>query len=208
MAYNDIFRLRIYQRMHGAQVVNVIHFVEDLAAVGGGASGLATDFVTNMRPTLIARACPQLLFEYVEVQSLVPFSGGPVVVNFPANTVGTQGSSSVSATLAEVLTIYSSRAGRRGRGRIYLAGADTGGANVASGIWLTAQTTRTQAMATALATRYIGIPGTVAYCLGVWSKVIAGPNPPWPTGAFVRATALTVRTIARTQRRRQVGVGR
>jgi len=209
MAYNDIFRLRVYMRLHGSQMVNVMHFVEDLAAVGGGASGLATDFVTNMRPTLIARATTEMAFDFVEVQSIVPFSGAAVTANFPGGTVGTALNASSSATLAEVISIYSSRAGRRGRGRIYLPGAPSRpGVDVTAGIWLPVQTTRTTAFATALATRYVGIPGTVAYCLGVWSRVLAGPFPPWPTSAFVRATALTVRTTVRTQRRRQVGVGR
>lgn len=209
MAYNDIYRLRIYQRLHGAQVVNVMHFVEDLAAVGGGAAALATDFMTNMRPTLIARCVPQLVFESVEVQSIVPFSGGAAVAPFAGGTVGTGGTSTASATLCEVVSIYTSRAGRRGRGRIYLAGADTNSAsNISAGVWGSAQTTRTTNFANALATRYVFAPGLGAYCLGVWSKVLAGPFPPWPSSAFVRATSLTVRTIVRTQRRRQVGVGR
>ena len=155
------------------------------------------------------RATPGHLFEYVEVQSLVPFSGGPAAVNFPANSTGTGTGNTVSATLAEVLTIYTSRAGRRGRGRIYLAGADTTlTTGITAGIWSPTQTSKTQTFATALATRYMQVPYVTSWALGVWSKAIAGPTPPWPTSAFVRATSLTVRTIVRTQRRRQVGVGR
>lgn len=209
MAFNDIYRLRIYQRMHGAQVVNVLHFVEDVAVGGGsGAQALANDFVTNMRAPLIARACNQLAFEYVEVQSLVPFSGAPATTNFPGGTVGTVFGTSASATLSEIITIYTSRAGRRGRGRIYLAGANTTSDIPVQGVWASGQTTKTTALATALATRYMQVPYTTSFVLGVWSKVLAGPNPPWPSSAFVRASALTVRTTIRTQRRRQVGVGR
>ena len=153
MAYNDVYRLRIYQRQHGSQVVNVLHFVEDLAAVGGGAAGLANDFVTNMKTPLQNRAANQLAFEYVEVQSLVPFSGGVYVVNFPANTIGQSPQPSLSAMCAEVVTIYTSRAGRRGRGRIYLAGGDMSSGGMGNGLWLTTQTTKTLALATALSTR-------------------------------------------------------
>jgi hypothetical protein len=77
-----------------------------------------------------------------------------------------------------------------------------------AGSWIAAQTTRTQAFATALATRYMSAGTAGSYKLGVWSKLTAGPEPPWPTSAFTRATSLTVRTIIRNQRRRQVGVGR
>lgn len=208
MAYNDIYRLRVYQRMQSAQVVNVMHFLEDFAAVGGSPLALATDFVTNMRATLIARTVNQVTFDFVEVQKIVPFEGGPVAVNFPASTVGTVGGSCASATLCEVLTIYSVRGGRRGRGRLYLPGSDTFGAAPNNGSWLPAQTARTQTFANALATRYIFAPTLGAYCLGVWSRKSGPEFPPWSTDQFARATGLTVRTTIRTQRRRQLGVGR
>lgn len=210
MAYNDIYRLRIYQRLHGGQVVNVLHFVEDFTVAGGtGAQALANDFRDNMLSTMRNRCSAQLTFEGVEVQSIVPFSGAAVYAAWPANTVGAQSGNCISGTLAEVITIYTSRAGRRGRGRIYLAGTQTaliGGSNF--GNWATSQTTTTQAFATALATRYMNVPYATSYALGVWSRVLAGPTPPWPTSAFVRANSLTVRTTVRNQRRRQAGVGR
>jgi hypothetical protein len=208
MAYNDIFRLRIYQRLHGSDIINVLHFVQDDPTPTYGAQQLANDFVTKMRPSMIARAVSQMAFSFVEVQSIVPFSGAPVTAAFPGGTVGSVVGGTVSATLCEVITIYTSRGGRRGRGRMYLAGASTATADVSAGGWLSPQTTRTAAFATALATNYMQEPPVVGWKLGVWSKVIAGPDPPWTTDAFVRATALTVRTIVRTQRRRQVGVGR
>jgi hypothetical protein len=209
LAYNDIFRLRIYQRLHGAQVVNVLHFVQDDPTPGVGGAWLANDFLTNMSATLRARASNEVLFESIEVQSIVPFSGGSDVANFPANTLGTVGLGVTSATLAEVITIYTSRGGRRGRGRQYMAGAATRSSTGSSqGVWASTQTALTVNYATALAGRYIYTAPTVRFHLGVWSRTIAGPTPPWSTDAFVRATSLTVRTIMRTQRRRQVGVGR
>jgi hypothetical protein len=208
MAFNDIYRLRIYARLHGGQVVNVMHFVEDIPINGTGAQALANDFATNMKTALQGRAVNQMTFDYVEVQSIVPFSGAPAVANFSTPLLGTVGGSTASGTLAEVITIYTSRAGRRGRGRIYLAGGNTDLNPPVSGVWHSQQTIRTQTLATALATRYMQVPYVTSWALGVWSKAIAGPTPPWPTDAFVRANALSVRTIIRNQRRRQVGVGR
>lgn len=208
MAYNDIYRLRIYGRQHGSQIVNVLHFVnDDVSGVQGGQQ-LATHFLTNMTATLRGRAANQMAFESIEVQSIVPFDGGLWTAPFAAGTVGNAPTSSSTAVLAEVITIYSQRGGRRGRGRIYLAGAGTSTSEIQAGVWASTQTARTAALATALASNYIGAPHSSVFTLGVWSKLLAGPNPPWPTSAFARATALTVRTIARTQRRRQVGVGR
>jgi hypothetical protein len=208
MPFNDVFKLRLVGRLHGSQMINVMHFVQDdpLPTIGG--QQLANDFATNMRATLIARCSNQMLFEYVEVQSLIPFSGGPVTANFPGGTVGSLASACQTAMICEVITIYSSRGGRRGRGRIYLAGAPTSGTELGSGVWNPTQTTRTTAFATAMAARYMDPLGTLQFRLGVFSRVLGGQAPPFSTNGFVRATALTVRTIARTQRRRQVGVGR
>ena len=209
MAFNDIYRLAINTRLHGSVVINVLHFVEDVTVGGGsGAQALANDFATNMKTTLQARCTSETTFDSVEVRSLVPFSGAPAVANFPANTFGTAGGACSSATLAQVITIYTSRGGRRGRGRIYMAGGLTDASSLSAGVWGSTQTTRTQNFATALATRYMVVPYVTSFALGVWSRVLAGPNPPWPTSAFVRANSLSVRTICRTQRRRQVGVGR
>jgi len=189
-------------------VVNVMHFVQEDPLPTVDAAFLANDFVTNMAATMKGRCTSQTSFLYCEVQSIIPFSGASAVVNFPGPNTGTGGGQAASATLCEVITIYSSRAGRRGRGRLYLPCGDTFGATPVNGSWQGAQTTKTQNFATALAARYMAHTTGTSFSLGVWSRVLAGPNPPWPTSAFVRATALTVRTTIRTQRRRQLGVGR
>jgi hypothetical protein len=208
MAFNDIYRLRIYQRLHNAQVVNVLHFVEDVALSGSGAQDLAEDFRDSMTATLRARASNQLYFEYVEVQSLVPYADVPAVATWPANTNGTQLGSCISGSLAEVVSVYTSRAGRRGKGRMYLAGVDTQQTTHTNGLWSAVQSDRTRAFATALAERYMQVPYDSSWALGVWSRATAGPTPPWPSEAFVRASSLVVRSTMRNQRRRQVGVGR
>jgi hypothetical protein len=205
VALNDIFRARIHCRLHGAEVLNVIHFVDDFLAPNG-AMDLAVDLRDQLGPTLRGRASNEMLFEFVEVVKLVPYGEGPVTAPWPANTLGTVAGTSPSGTLAEVITIYTSQIGRRHRGRMYLAGLV--GSRISSGSAASAQTTATQALATAMATRYIGQTHLSAFTLGVWSKVIAGPDPPWSTDAFTRATSLTVRTLIRNQRRRQIGVGR
>jgi hypothetical protein len=209
MAYNDVVRLRVYHLMQGAQVVNVYHFLANNAVLTQEPVDLANDFVTNMRATLIARTVNSCNFQYVECQKIVPFSGGPAVVSFPANTNGTMVGAAVSATLCEVMTIYSQRGGRRGRGRVYLPSGDCQNSLPSNGIWNNNNTTKTQAYATALVARYIDLPGAPAnWHLGVWSRRSGPVNPPWTTDQFARATGCVVRTTIRNQRRRQAGVGR
>jgi hypothetical protein len=205
MAVNDIYRLRVHCRLHGGEVINVWHFVEDLPAPAG-AQTLADDVRDNMGTTLRARASNEMVFEYVEAVKLVPYGDGPVTAPWPGGTLGTAAGNCATGTVCEVITVYTSQIGRRHRGRMYLSGLL--GTRMSSGLATTTQTTATQAFATAFATRYmvVGHPGFFSF--GIWSRVIAGPDPPWPTDAFTRATSLTVRTILRNQRRRQIGVGR
>jgi hypothetical protein len=208
MAYNDIYRLVVHCRLHGQEIINKLHFVQDGVNPGNQSQVLADDFRTNMDTTIRARCHPDMKFEFVEVQCIVPFGDGPAVSNWPANTAGT-GSAAFAAApgmVAEVITIYTGQAGRRKRGRLYLAGMTSG--NVVSGSLSAAQTTATTALATALMTRYGQPAGVNSWRMGVWSRLIAGPAPPWTTDAFAPVSGLAVRTIARTQRRRQIGVGR
>ena len=208
MAYNDILRLRIYATFQTAQVVNVMHFVSQDATGIDTPQDLANDFATNMLATLRGRANSGVNYQYVEVQKIVPFAGGPATATFGSPSTGTVGSVCVSATLCEVLSIYSERGGRRGRGRIYLPPASSTTTEAGAGVWLTTQTTRTQAFATALGNRYITATPTPRWYLGVWSRASGPLFPPWTTSQFARATGLVVRNTIRTQRRRQLGVGR
>jgi hypothetical protein len=208
MAFNDIYRMRIYQSQITAQVVNVLHFVQDDPLPTRGGLELAQDFVTNMTTTLKARSSLATSYLFVEVQKIVPMEGGPVTVNFPAGTTGGVSGGLASATLAEVVTIYSQRGGRRGRGRIYLPSSSTDAANATDGQWTTTQSNRTVAFCTALAARYIDATKPIGWALGVWSRASGPVMPPWTTAQFARATALVVRRTIRNQRRRQLGVGR
>lgn len=208
MAFNDIYRLRIWGRLHGQAVCNVLHFKEDVPVGGSGAAALCVDFNTNMAVTMKGRlaATQGYLFEFLECQRLVPYGDVPYIHNWTGTVLGVAGGNCLTGTLAEVLSLYTGQAGRSKRGRIYLAGAV--GTEMFQGSWSTTQTARTQLFATALATRYCLVPYATSFVLGVWSRALAGPAPPFPTSAFTPVTSITVRTTVRNQRRRQLGVGR
>jgi hypothetical protein len=206
MAFNDILRLRIHARLHGGEVINVLHFVDDLGAAGDNSQQLANDFRTNMDTTLRGRATGDMTFEFIEVVKIVPYGEGPTLSLWPANTVGTVVGTAPTGSIAEVVTLYTAKVGRRYRGRMYLAGIV--GSGMSAGSFVTTQSNRTQAFITALLGRYVAIPGGGQFRLGIWSRLNAGPDPPWPTSAFTRVTSATVRTVIRNQRRRQLGVGR
>jgi hypothetical protein len=206
MAQNDIFRLRVHCRLHGGEVINVLHFVDEFGVAVNGSQELANDFRTNMEATLKARASTEFALEYVEVVKLVPYGEGPALSLWPGNTFGTVTGGCPSGSLAEVVTLYTAKVGRRFRGRMYLAGMVTSA--LSGGSITSTQSTRTQAFVTALMTRYAAVGTAGQFRLGIWSRLIAGPEPPWTTDAFTRVTSATVRTVIRNQRRRQLGVGR
>lgn len=206
MAYNDILKLRIHCRMFGGEVLNVMHFLDNLVKTTDTAQELANDFRDNMGTVLRARATSELEFEFIEVVRIVPFGEGPRLAYFTAGSKGTATGTSYTGTICEVITIHTNTIGRRHRGRQYMCAGP--GTAMATGNWAAAQTTRTQAYATALMNRYGPSATPQDFRLGVWSKLIAGPDPPWTTDAFTRATSLTVRSTIRNQRRRQLGVGR
>lgn len=208
MAFNDIYRLRVYGQYFSVQVVNVMHFVQDDPLPTRGALELATDFVNNFKTLLCARVHAGMLYQYVEVQKIVPYEGGPVTVSFGSANGGVLSGACISVTLAEVVTIYSERPGKRGRGRLFLPPPNTATTGGDAGSWSAAQTARTTNLTNALTARYIGSSHPIGWLLGVWSKASGPADPPWSTDQFAKATALVVRSTIRTQRRRQLGVGR
>jgi hypothetical protein len=196
----------VHCRLHAGEVINVLHFVDESGVIVNGAQVLADDFRDNMGTTLRARAGAEMAFEFVEVIKIVPYGDGPVIASWPASTNGTNGSGCNTGTLCEVITLSTGKIGRRYRGRIYLSGVIISALN--NGLFTATQTTKTQAFATALINRYGGLSPTRTFGLGVWSRLLAGPDPPWTTDAFTRVTSATVRNVIRNQRRRQLGVGR
>ena len=208
MAFNDIYRLRIWGRLHGQAVCNVLHFKQANVTVGNTAPALCSDFNTNLSTTFRARVANTngSVVEYLECQRIVPYGDVPHIHLWTGTASGTFSGTCGSGSCAEVVTLYTGQAGRRKRGRIYLHGGGTN--TMASGQWSSTQATATQAFVTALLARYPAEPTVADYRLGVWSRVIAGVNPPFNTDAFAPVISATVRTTVRNQRRRQLGVGR
>lgn len=208
MSFNDIYRLRVWARLHGQAVCNVLHFKEVTALPGSGAAVLCADFNTNLGTAWKARNASSSgpLMEFLECQRIVPYGDVPHIHLWTGGTTGTATGTSYSGTVAECVTLYTGQAGRRKRGRIYFAGGV--GNDMAQGQWTSAQTTRTAALMTALLARYGEPAAPSQFMLGVWSRVIAGPDPPFNSDGFAPVISSTVRTTVRNQRRRQIGVGR
>jgi len=209
MAALDVYRVVIRQRLFGSEVDNVLWFRERAgSSVGSGnnSATLANNIRTGIDTTFRAMTTTSHFYEAVQATRMVPYGDGPVEDAWTAGTAGTAGSgATIHPASAGVLTLYTSKIGRSRRGRIYLAGFNPG--NTASGLWSSTSLTAMGNFSAVLTTRY-GPSGTQSWELGVWSKKIAGATPPFDSTAFEPITSIAVRAQIRSQRRRQVGVGR
>jgi len=208
MSYNDIYRMRVWGRLHGQAVCNVFHFKEVTVNPASTAVQLATDFNAQMSTTWRARGASTNgpTVEFLEVQRIVPYGDTPYLHTWTGTAVGTAPGTCYTGSIAEVVTWWTGQAGRRKRGRSYLCGAI--GNDINAGQWTSTQTTRTQAWVTAFLARYAVFPLPTTWNVGVWSRAIAGPFPPYNTDAFAPIQSATIRTVIRNQRRRQIGVGK
>ena len=205
----DVYRIVIRQRLWGSEVDNVMWFRErsgSSVGAGNNSAALAANIRSGIDTSFRAMATTSHFYEAVQATRMVPYGDGPSEDAWSAGTAGTAGSgTTIHPASAGVLTLYTSKIGRSRRGRIYLAGFQP--SNSASGLWNSTQLTLMTTFAGVLNTRY-GPSGTQSWELGVWSKKIAGPDPPFDSTAFEPITSIAVRAQIRSQRRRQVGVGR
>jgi hypothetical protein len=209
MAANDVYRVVIRGRLFGSEIDNVLWFRERAgSSVGAGnnSAALAANVRTGIDTVWRAPSTTSMGFEAVQATRMVPYGDGPYEDAWAANTVGGGGSgTAIHPATAAVLTLYTSKIGRSRRGRIYYCGIN--GTQAASGLWGSTIMTQLTAIATTLTARY-GVGGSQSWELGVWSRKLAGPDPPFDPTAFEPITSIAVRAQLRSQRRRQVGVGR
>jgi hypothetical protein len=213
MSFNDVLRLSHRTRMLNNDIINVFHFKElSLLAVGNNSQTLATDFRDNIGPVWRPYCTPDISFQDVTVQRIIPFGDAPVTVAYATNTLGNMAGStlgtSAPAALVFTITWYTGQAGRSKRGRTYLSGQSIN--FIGTGVLNASGTTILTNLRDAIFNRYVtnAVGGTVNWRLGVWSRKLGGDLPPFSTDGFAPVTSSRVNTVARIQRRREVGVGR
>jgi hypothetical protein len=139
---------------------------------------------------------------------------------FTGTLVGSLAGESLPPQSAMVTTLNTGLAGKRRRGRMYLAGK--GEAEQSGGTWLVGTTTAMAAVWSTVIAAY-GTAGTEPnWRLGVWSERTAtgcvpaetrphtptNVNPPDLANAYAPITSAQVKSIVYSQRRRTLGVGR
>ncbi len=207
MAVNDVAQVRVVGAQLASQRMVVLHF--RFKSAGASLAGLLAELeatTTTFRDLFIASMSNTLTWTLLEGQMLIPFGAASQQLAISPVWTGTDAGQPSPPADALVITKRTDLIGRSRRGRMYLPGLTTNshaGAGVLTGAFLATKATN---IANLHAVYDEG--GTSPdYEHGVWSRLLAGPTPPFSFSAYQAVDTMIARSEIRTQRRRQVGVG-
>lgn len=207
MAQNDIHKLVIESQKGVTSMFNTMWFREEIAGVAPDQRAtLANDFVgTWITPTVNSfrtAVTQDTVVTAVTVQRYVPYEEGVFRLAVTANNAGTITGTVLPSICAVCITLLTAMGGRRGRGRFYLPPPQA--VSHTDGNWSTTHQTAINNSMTTLSNRYLQFSGysVSGFRLGVWSRVIAGPSPPYNGAGFTPGNGWVVRPEVRAIRRR------
>jgi len=194
VAVNDYYRVTVDQTLHGQKVLNTFYYQETTSAGGGSSAALANRFAVVVIPTMKACQSNEVQHNGVYAQKIWPLP--PIVPSFDASAAGPGGvpGSSLPSSMAVVMTKQTAFAGRKYRGRVYIAGLaaihedDSKLAPGVFNLWSAFSTTLAGVLA----------PAGYAFTPIVYHKA---------TRTHDNIVNVLTRTNLRNQRRRQIGKG-
>jgi hypothetical protein len=205
MAVGDIYQMTITTQYvtGGVQMNNVFHFRQK----GGFLS--AINLIGEWRVGCEAehRAClsSQIHIIKYSARTLVPFNSDFYEATFAL--AGTDGLTPLPPLVAAIITWRTGLAGRRKRGRSYIGGLDRnehGGNGTLSPTYVS---TRITPFANKVYSVF-GSGGTNPNAeIGIWSRLNAGPDPPFDPAGFQVMTSYTVQTRMGSMGTRRLGRG-
>lgn len=203
MALSDVYKLVVVQGYNAQRIVNVLHYsVQVDPTNASSASNLSQAFNTNVMPSWKALVTTFVTFETMEITKVDPAGEATEIFDFPDATTGNRVGDDMPQNVSLSLTKRTAKIGRRGHGRIAIAGLLV--ADDLEGQWTAATLTLADALATALVAPLSFGGAGVQYSPCLWSKT-GGATPAARTTLIT--SILSQRTV-RTQRSRTIGVGR
>lgn len=210
MSVGDVYRVNVIQAFKGNRMISGFH--ARALTISASKDDLGNDVVANILPSWIPAVTQDLGIIAVEVQDVVPGTGETIEHSITGNLVGLFVSPSAPPQIAAVLSIHTGNKGKRFRGRMFVGGlpAEFVTAGTISGQLLT----NLNVLANTFKNRYTlgGTSRNNSYEMVVFSP--AAPDFVNKKGIHTRltqvitgVTQVTVDQVARTQRRRELGVG-
>lgn len=208
MTMGNVYRGVVRQHIGTVECINTLYFKQ--LSSGGDLGGLADAIDSTIFDAMHSIQGPSWKVDDITLSELV-VGGGEQLIE-PSSTVGTAAIGAGPTTGAACVSLRSSLAGRSHRGRNFFPIARTD--MVTAGLVLSAFYTPLEAAYNAFLAEY-GDAGTdTDYTWGIWSRKLGetldsgGHVTAYdPSAGFFPMHFLTVDTVARVQRRREVGVG-
>lgn len=207
----EIWEVVQHCRQEGQEVLNVMHFrmvtaVDDIEA--RLLRALIVCLLTLLRPTMGSN------FQFVKMSAKrVTPDLGPIIELAPEPTDQVQGAAegdTLPAHCSICVNIHTTRGGRSGRGRMFIAGIPEG---ATSGSYIEQTNPHWQAILDYLACVAAAFvkptvdAGSNVIQFGVMSRKIGGLKPPYIAAGFAAATKLVARNIVGSTNSRKVGRG-
>lgn len=195
MAVGDKYRATIVGTLHGQTINTVLYYRESTNADAFGALGLATLVDNNIAANLVNWQAQEYTYLYTSVQKFDPPPTMLPVVVATSTGNGGGGVQSLPSSVCATITKQTAFAGRRYRGRIFLAGVpvvDEVNSELSPGSRASLATE-----AATLNDQLTDVGGNVFDPI-LWHR---------DTGLFNVITQIRVNPILRVQRRREIGKG-
>jgi hypothetical protein len=212
MPAGDTYKVRTRGTLRAQKVEFGVHLTQ--TGVTGSVQDIASSWVATIVPLALAAMSTEVNLDDVVVSDVKTVAQGGVesfVLGITQPSPGTITGDALPGQNAAVISLRTGIKGGRRRGRFYVPGLSE--ANVAGGLISGGQLTAIQALAAGIINAY-GPGGTNAnYRLNVWSPEVLTFKPPRtpkprPGVQLTPVTSFVVDNRVRTQRRRQLGVGR
>jgi hypothetical protein len=206
VAVGDIYELAVNwtEATQGTQCINVFHFRQKAGFLS--AINLIGEFQAGIQTQYRALVTSGLAISRYSCRSLIPYNTD-FYETFPSPTLaGTGGTTPVPPVCAGIITWRTGQPGRRKRGRTYIAGISqtqhTGGRLSASFI-----TTWMNAFGNQALSLWAAGGSSATTEIGVWSRLNAGPSPPFDPAGFQVITAFTAQPAMGSMGSRRFGRG-
>lgn len=207
MAVNDVAQVRVIGSFLGQQLNVVLHF--RFKSAGAGLTALLAELeatTTTFRDMFTASGSTVASYTELQGQMLIPYGAASQALAISPVWAGADASQPMPPQAAMVATKRTDLIGRSRRGRIYWGGFGVN-AQAGTGLWTTTAVAARQTAMNNMGAVYGEGGSSADYEMGVWSRTLAGPTPPFSFAAYQALDSVIVRPTIRTQRRRQVGVG-
>lgn len=207
-AANEVWEVKTEGRIHGQQTLNVQHF-----KTPAGDSDVITHLLQVWLQCIVTSLLPglsnQWTMDQVVGRRVAPTLGGDVFLEPTQLAVGGVTGDALPSFCSALFSIRTMTPGRSGRGRMFFPGLPEDAQRDSVIFANTATWAAILAFATCVVTNFIENEpvGQDKWTIGVLSRKLGNPKPPYNVNQFSGATNFLPRNAIATTRSRKVGHG-